>query len=199
LSAPSTSRRPGASSGSPRLRFARASAADAGAVAALLADAASALTARHGPGPWSGSPSERGVLAVMRRGAGVWCAYRGRTLAGTWALRRRKPWAIDLRYFSPAPRRPCYLTGMAVAPALQGRGVGRRCLERALAVAQAAGTDAVRLDAFAGAGGAGGFYRRCGFREVGRASYRGTPHVYFERLLPAPSGRVLTVGPTHLK
>ena len=179
----------GSRPGPPRLRFARAEAADAPTVAALLAEAARDLTARYGPGPWSRSLSERGVLAVMRGGAEVWCAYHGRRLAATWTLGRRKPWAIDLRYFSPEPRRPCYLTEMAVAPALQGRGVGGRCLERALAVAQAGGADAARLDAYAGAGGAGGFYARCGFREVGRASYRDTPHVYFERLLPAAPRR----------
>jgi ribosomal protein S18 acetylase RimI-like enzyme len=164
----------------PRLRFERADAADAVAVAELLADAADALTRRHGGGPWTGSPSERGVLAAMRGGSEVWCAYRGHALVATWALGRRKPWAIDLQYFSPEPCRPLYLTDMAVAPALQGRGVGRRCLERALAAARAAGADVVRLDAYADAGGAGGFYAACGFREVGRASYRGTPHVYFE-------------------
>jgi GNAT superfamily N-acetyltransferase len=166
----------------PRLRFAPADPADAGAIAALLADAARALTERHGDGPWTRSPSERGVLAVMRR-AEVWCAFRGRTLAGTWALARRKPWAIDLRYFSPEPRAPRYLTDMAVSPAMQGQGIGRRCVERALVVARAAGADVVRLDAYDGAGGAGGFYAACGFREVGRANYREVPHVYFERLL----------------
>jgi hypothetical protein len=43
--------------------------------------------------------------------------------------------------------------------------------------------DAVRLDAYQGPAGAGGFYERCGFREVGRAAYRGTPLIYFELLL----------------
>ena len=27
------------------------------------------------------------------------------------------------------------------------------------------------------------FYLKCGFTEVGRASYRATPHIYFERRL----------------
>lgn len=169
----------------PRLRFARAGPADVPALAALHAAAAADLTARHGPGPWSRSPSERGVAAVLRREGETWCAYTGRTLVATWTLGRRKPWAIDLRYFSPEPRRPRYLTDMAVAPASQGRGVGRRCLARALEDAMAAGADTVRLDAYDGAGGAGGFYKRCGFREVGRASYRGTPLVYFEWVLAA--------------
>ena len=40
--------------------------------------------------------------------------------------------------------------------------------------------DAIRLDAYDSQAGAGEFYRKCGFREAGRASYRGTPLIYFE-------------------
>jgi hypothetical protein len=32
-------------------------------------------------------------------------------------------------------------------------------------------------------GGAGGFYERCGYTEVGRKAYRGNPLIYFERRL----------------
>jgi len=165
------------------LRFERADAADVSAIAALLADAARALTVRHGDGPWSRSPTERSVLAGMRGGSEVWGAYAGRALVATWALGRRKPWAIDLRYFSAEPRTPRYLTDMAVVPSLQGQGIGKRCLEHVVEIARGAGADAVRLDAYAAAAGAAGFYSACGFREVGRADYRGTPHVYFELLL----------------
>jgi len=31
--------------------------------------------------------------------------------------------------------------------------------------------------------GAGEFYRKCGFRETGRATYRTVPLIYYERLL----------------
>jgi hypothetical protein len=43
--------------------------------------------------------------------------------------------------------------------------------------------DAIRLDAYDAEAGAGEFYRKYGFREVGRASYRNVPLIYFERLL----------------
>jgi len=43
--------------------------------------------------------------------------------------------------------------------------------------------DAIRLDAYDADAGAGGFYSNCGFREVGRVNYRGTPLVYYELLL----------------
>jgi hypothetical protein len=43
--------------------------------------------------------------------------------------------------------------------------------------------EALRLDAYDGPAGAGGFYDRCGFRETVKVTYRGTPLVYFELLL----------------
>jgi hypothetical protein len=50
-------------------------------------------------------------------------------------------------------------------------------------VARTRTVDAIRLDAYDAEAGAGPFYARCGFREVGRVLYRSTPLVYYERLL----------------
>jgi GNAT superfamily N-acetyltransferase len=72
---------------------------------------------------------------------------------------------------------------MAVDPDVQRRGVGRFLLEHATSTARDWPADAIRLDAFDGPAGAGPFYVRCGFTEVGRADYRGVPHIYFELLL----------------
>jgi hypothetical protein len=43
--------------------------------------------------------------------------------------------------------------------------------------------DAIRLDAWDAQAGAGEFYRKCGYREVGRAAYRKTRLIYFELAL----------------
>jgi hypothetical protein len=43
--------------------------------------------------------------------------------------------------------------------------------------------DAIRLDAYDAPAGAGGFYATCGYTEVGRVRYRGTPLIYYELLL----------------
>ena len=72
---------------------------------------------------------------------------------------------------------------MAVAPDRQREGVGRRLLEYAAGVAHSWPGDAIRLDAYDSPAGGGGFYARCGYREVGRVTYRGTPLVYFELVL----------------
>jgi GNAT superfamily N-acetyltransferase len=76
-----------------------------------------------------------------------------------------------------------YLHDLAVAPEVQGEGVGRLLVEQAGAVAKAWPSGALRLDAYDHAAGAGPFYDACGFREVGRITYRGVPLIYFELLL----------------
>jgi GNAT superfamily N-acetyltransferase len=69
---------------------------------------------------------------------------------------------------------------MAVHPELQRNGVGRLLLKEAEAIARAWPADAIRLDAFDAEAGAGGFYAKCGWREVGRVTYRKDPLIYFE-------------------
>jgi ribosomal protein S18 acetylase RimI-like enzyme len=84
--------------------------------------------------------------------------------------------------FSPS-QRPLYLTTMAVGPDRQRKGLGRLCIDAACRIAREWPADAIRLDAWDAEAGAGGFYRKCGFREVGRATYRNAPLIYFEMLL----------------
>ncbi|MDQ2667855.1 MAG: GNAT family N-acetyltransferase [Gemmatimonadota bacterium] len=164
-----------------RHTFTLADESDAGAIADLRIATAVDLTERFGRGHWSGETTERGVIAGMRE-AKIWIARRGASIVGTFRLSPTKPWAIDVGYFSPSTR-PLYLTDMAVRPDLQGRGIGRRCLAKAVEVAAAWPSDAIRLDAYDADAGAGAFYVKCEFREVGRVSFRGVPLVYYERLI----------------
>lgn len=161
-------------------RLCGAVAGDADAVARLRNAAAERLSAEHGEGHWSRMTSAAGVLARMKRSR-VFVALEDDTIVATLTLATRKPWAIDRAYFSTATR-PLYLTDMAVDPGRQRRGIGRRCLEEVAGLTRAWPADAVCLDAYDGPAGAGGFYRRCGYRETGRASYRGVPLVYLEFL-----------------
>jgi GNAT superfamily N-acetyltransferase len=139
------------------------------------------LTDRFGHGHWSSVATEQGVLRDINT-ARVLLARHGKSLAGTVRLATKKPWAIDPAYFTNSAR-VVYLTDMAVLPALQRQGIGRRCLEHARLVAKAWPADVIRLDAYDGPAGAGDFYARCGFREVGRIVYRKTPLVYYELML----------------
>jgi len=167
-----------------KLSFATATESDAPELAALHVAAAEDLTNRFGSGFWSSSPSERGILAKMRkpRFSRTLIARSERHIAGTLRLHTMKPWAIDTAYFTVG-KQPLYLTGMAVHPDVQRKGVGRLLLKEAEAIARAWPADAIRLDAFDSAAGAGGFYAKCGFREVARAMYKKNPLLYFELIL----------------
>ena len=164
------------------MRLVRADASLAEAIAGVRNAAADRLTHQHGHGYWSGHCSERGVLGDMKRGASVHAALIDDVVIGTLTLHTRKPWAIDVKYFAP-DRRALYLTNMAVAPDWQRSGVGRKLLAEAARVAGEWPADAVRLDAFDAVAGAGSFYAKCGFTEVGRAAYRAVPLIYYELLL----------------
>ena len=167
---------------STRFSFQPACPSDAAALAALHTAVADHLTGRYGHGPWSSKTSEKGALWAMRTSR-VFVARLGTELVGTLRLATKKPWAIDTSYFS-ACRSPLYLLSMAVTPARQRQGIGRRCLQEALRQAKAWPADAVRLDAFDAKAGAGGFYARCGWNERGRVSYKGAPLIYYEFVLP---------------
>jgi GNAT superfamily N-acetyltransferase len=161
-----------------RLTFRTGTPADAAALAALHTAVADRLTNVHGRGPWSAKTSEKGVLYAMRTSR-IIVAERDEEIVGTLHLATKKPWAIDTRYFSECST-PVYLLSMAVTPDGQRRGIGRACLEEAKRAARAWPADAIRLDAFDSEAGAGEFYARCGFTEVGRAKYRNTPLIYYE-------------------
>jgi ribosomal protein S18 acetylase RimI-like enzyme len=163
------------------LRFRDATPDDVAAIAGLQNAAAGALTARFGPGPWSSLVNERGA-ALEQRHARVRVGRDGKHLLTVLRLATKKPWAIDVSYFTPV-KRPLYLTGMAVSVAHQGQGLGSMALEDACIIAQEWPADAVRLDAYDANAGAGEFYTRCGFTERGRVVYKGDPLIYFERLL----------------
>lgn len=164
-----------------RLAFSLADEVAAPEIAALRVATARDLTARFGRGHWSGEASERGVLAGMRQSK-LWVARRGKTIVATFRMSTAKPWAIDKAYFAKSTH-PLYLTDMAVLPSLQGQGIGRRCLVKAVEYAKAWPADAIRLDAYDAEAGAGEFYAKCGFSEVGRVAYRGVPLTYYEWLI----------------
>jgi len=161
-----------------QLRFRDAKADDVAVIAALQNAAAGALTARFGTGHWSSLVTERSA-ALAQRHARVRVGRSGKRILTVLRLATKKPWAIDISYFTAA-KRPVYLTGMAVSVAHQGQGLGRQAIEDACAIARSWPADSIRLDAYDAPAGAGDFYLRCGFKERGRVVYRGDPLVYYE-------------------
>jgi GNAT superfamily N-acetyltransferase len=167
-----------------RFRLELATADLAPALAELHTAVAGHLTRQFGAGPWSSKTSDTGVLLAMRTSR-VFVAREGSGIVGTLRLTTKKHWAIDTSTFT-ARANPVYLLAMAIIPNRQSQGLGRKCLEAAKDLARAWTADALRLDAYDHPAGAGPFYARCGFAEVGRTVYRNTPLIYHELLLNPP-------------
>jgi GNAT superfamily N-acetyltransferase len=161
-----------------RLRFRDASEKDVAIIAALHNAAAGALTSRFGAGYWSSLSTERSAALSLRH-ARVRLGISGKQIVTVSRLATKKPWAIDVCYFTPV-KRAVYLTGLSVSVAHQGQGFGRLALDDARATAEVWQADAIRLDAWDAAAGAGPFYAKCGFDECGRVVYKGDPLVYYE-------------------
>lgn len=169
-----------------RLVFDEATQEDVDAIAALQNAVAEDLTARYGKGHWSGATTARGVAHSLKH-AKVRVGKLDGTIVTVLRLAKKKPWAIDVAYFTPV-KLPLYLTGMAVSVEHQRSGLGRQAMADAHATAVGWPADAIRLDAYDAEAGAGAFYAKCGYTDRGRVVYRTTPLVYFELLLPARSG-----------
>jgi GNAT superfamily N-acetyltransferase len=165
----------------PRLNLKPALTSDAPALASLHTAVSDQLTRQHGRGPWSSNTSEKSVLHTMRLSR-VLVARDGDEIIATLQLTTKKPWAIDTSRFTECAK-PLYLLAMAVAPSRQRQGIGAKCIKLARHIAKAWPADVIRLDAYDAIAGAGPFYARCGFTEVGRATYRNTRLIYYEMLL----------------
>jgi GNAT superfamily N-acetyltransferase len=124
---------------------------------------------------------ERSVELSLRH-ARLRVGVENKRIVTTLRLATKKPWAIDVAYFTPA-RRPLYLTGMAVSVVHQRQGLGRAALDDARAIAAAWPADAIRLDAFDAPAGAGAFYERCGYEQRARVVYKDDALIYFELVL----------------
>ena len=167
------------------LSFEIAVEADAAAIAAMRNAAAKQLARKYGPGSWASLATERSVLLhnFMRpKFQRTLIARDGPNLIATLCLQTKKPWAIDVKYFTSV-NKALYLISMAVHPDWQGKGVGRLILKEAENIARKWPSNAIRLDAWDAAAGAGLFYAKCGFRDVGHVIYRAAPIVYYEMLL----------------
>jgi len=159
-----------------------ATARDAPQIASLLTATSQRLTEIYGEGHWSHQTTEKGVLFGMKQNSKVLVVKRDEKIVGTLRLTTKKPWAIDTTNFTKV-NHPLYLVDMSVQPDLQGTGIGRHMLQEARSFAKGWPGQAIRLDAYNAPAGAGEFYRKCGYREVSRVVYKGTPLIYFELIV----------------
>jgi ribosomal protein S18 acetylase RimI-like enzyme len=157
-----------------------ASPGDARALATLRSAVARDMTRQFGKGPWSGIPGRSDVLRQLRASR-VLIARRNGELIGTVRLALPLPWAFQPNPFTPVDQ-ALYVFGLAVSPAARGQGIGRQLMDAAKQAARSRGAQALWLDAYDHAAGAGAFYLQCGFREVGRSGQWEVPLRVFEWL-----------------
>jgi ribosomal protein S18 acetylase RimI-like enzyme len=164
-----------------RVTVSTARISDARAITALRTAVARDMTERFGKGHWSSCPTESSALRELRT-SHVLVARRGKKIIGTVRMATQKPWAIDSSYFADVPK-AIYIHGLAVASDSRGSGVARRLMVAIEKAARSWPADSLRLDAYDHEAGAAPFYLKCGFREVGRRTYRKVPLIYLEKLL----------------
>ena len=113
------------------MQFTPVTAHDAAALAAVRVAAAERLTRDFGEGHWSAHTNEAAVLRDIKASRVLAVRERGE-IVGTLTLQTKKPWSIDLSYFTPCAK-ALYLINMAVTPERQRSGLGRALLVEALA------------------------------------------------------------------
>lgn len=160
------------------LSFRLATAADIPALLQLRLAIDADQAQRFGDDRYATTISEKSVARSLKSSRTLVATRRGRVV-GTVRMETKKPWAIDLSYFTPVCH-AVYLHNVDVHPELQRSGIGRQLMDRTKAMAKEWPVDAIRLDAYDGPSGGGPFYKKCGFKKTGHAVYRGVPLVYYE-------------------
>ena len=130
--------------------------------------------ARYGRWIYGKHPTDAMLKDYLKQGA-LYLLEEGDRIAAAMALTpfqgesyRDLAWSQNL-----ADDEAAVVHILCVSPAYRGRGLGRRMAEESLALARAAGKQAVRLDALADNPPAHRVYLDCGFRPVGKK------HLYF--------------------
>jgi GNAT superfamily N-acetyltransferase len=155
-------------------------------VRVILAAAAADLTARFGAGHWSGVRSPETLRKYISEGR-LYLIEGDGVAVGTLRLTDRKIPFYRGEWFADPKAGACYLLDMAINPTHQRRGIGRGATRLAEELARARGMTAIRLDAYRGPAGAGGFYLKCGYQLVHSGEFNGIALDYFEKLVePRP-------------
>lgn len=155
---------------------------DARAIAALRIAVAQDMTRRFGEGHWSALTSKAAVHRQLRASRVLVAKEKGRVV-GTVRLAVAIPSVFDSSAFT-AVDTALYVLGLAVAPDFRDQGIGRTLVDSAKDVAHSWPAQALWLDAYRHPAGAGPFYERCGFRELGPSVSGTVPVVFYEWLAP---------------
>jgi len=166
-----------------------ASLSDARAIVALRTAVARGMAQDFGEGPWSVCPGDAEVAQQLFV-SHVLVARRDAEIIGTVRLAPVTQSAIDATSFTPVAT-SLYVLGLAVARECRGMGVGRLLMDAAKDAARSRSANALWLDAYEHAAGAGLFYIKCGFRERGRTAHDGMPLTCYEWLETGEGGHLI--------
>lgn len=166
-----------------------ATSSDIRALVALRTAVALGMTQDFGEGPWSVCPRDEDV-AYQLRASQVLVACRDAQIIGTVRLATVTQSAIDSSSFTPVAS-ALYVLGLAVARQCRGMGVGRRLMDAAKDAVRSRFANALWLDAYEHAAGAGPFYIKCGFRERARTAHAGMPLCLYEWLETGEGSRLI--------
>ncbi|SEN80901.1 GNAT family N-acetyltransferase [Actinacidiphila rubida] len=171
------------------LRVRPAADGDVAALVRLRDDAARWMLARGIAGQWlPGELGEDHFRRVMAHGE-VWLAERGGHVAGAWEL-----WWEDQAAWGPQPPVAGYVHRLMVDRAVAAPGTGTFLLNAAERRVAEAGRPLVRLDCLAGNAELNAYYRRAGYRAVGRKDGKAQPggpaksFTLLEKALPGADG-----------
>lgn len=129
-------------------------------------------------------PNRFVIIGDVKRGA-VFGIRDGVKVIGAVVVDRRQSGRYNSLPWFDRTGDPVCIHRLAVHPAYQGQGLGKRLLQFAEEQAQSAGGTSIRLDVFTGNPAAVGMYRRAGYAEVGAIRYplRKAPYLCFEKPL----------------
>ena len=100
---------------------------------------------RFGSERWAMTINAKSVARGLLTSRVLVARQRGR-IVGALRMETKKPWAIDLRYFTPVAT-AVYLHDVNVAPQLQRSGIGRRMIEWAKTMARDWPVEAISREA----------------------------------------------------
>jgi GNAT superfamily N-acetyltransferase len=130
-------------------------------------------------------------LHLMQRDAevkSVFAVRAGDRAMATFTIGTQVPSYYDMTIWENPGAKALYVSRLAVLPALQGRGIGKWCMDTIERLAVAEDCTAVRLDAYDKHVELHEFYRRLGYRQRGvfrfnTKLYGETGAVFFEKIV----------------
>ncbi|PUA37618.1 N-acetyltransferase [Paenibacillus elgii] len=140
---------------------------------------------QNGVRQWDWLYPNRFVIGADAKRGTAYGVREGDRVIGAVVVDRRQSGNYSELPWTDRTGDPACIHRLAVHPAAQGQGIGKRLLQFAEQQARTEGCTSIRLDVFTGNPGAVGMYRRAGYTEVGaiRFPMRKEPYLCFEKLL----------------